>query len=156
MSKMYIATAVDTGDTCDGRARVLAAGFDRSAVESEVNLDIANIKEWLVNTNKPFKEGVWTIDTDDGTMGFIWNVEEVEVEIPLSPLQIVELNRIAEDIRAGKGDYFDEDNLTAEEDAYLRKMLDMAGVLVLKDEGLVLTGELREKWLKEHNGKEDA
>ena len=80
--KRYIITAVDTSDTCDGKARVLkscvtyaeAKDFVRHDMEAYLttnsNLDI--ITDWN-------RMSAWT---EDGTIGCEWNIEEIDV-IPI-------------------------------------------------------------------------
>lgn len=77
--KLYIITAVDTGDTRDGKARVLkscvtyadAKDFVRHDMETYLttnsNLDI--ITDWN-------RMSAWT---EDGTIGCEWNIEEIEL-----------------------------------------------------------------------------
>ena len=78
--KRYIITAVDTSDTCDGKARVLkscvtyaeAKDFVRHDMETYLttnsNLDI--ITDWN-------RMSAWT---KDGTIGCEWNIEELDIE----------------------------------------------------------------------------
>ena len=87
MVKMYIATAVDTGDTCDKRARVIATGFTHAEVQTKVNVDMQSIMAWLTDNRKAYIQGSMSLETKDGKMGFLWNIEEVDVDIPLAILK---------------------------------------------------------------------
>ena len=83
--KLWIATYVENGETCDGKARVLSICKTKEEAEALVHSDI---EKWR---NDHADEGVevdfnkmsawYDYDTSDGCE---WNIEEREVEIPLS------------------------------------------------------------------------
>lgn len=85
MIKRFVATAVDTGDTCDGKARVIGTFKTREEAKNYVTEDI---KEWVddragdaveVDFDKMtahYVDDKWDTDT-----GCEWNIEEVEIEL---------------------------------------------------------------------------
>jgi len=83
MKKIWIATYVDRGETCDGKARVLAACATEEEARNEVRADI---EKWaddragmpiVVDFDKMSAKYDWkTLDDADGCE---WNVEAVEV-----------------------------------------------------------------------------
>ena len=83
--KMYIATTVDTGDTCDGRARTLGVYLTRKDAKDAVKKDMGGIMDHLVAQGKAYIQGSMSIETADGDMGFLWNIEEKEMKIPEQP-----------------------------------------------------------------------
>lgn len=87
MAKKWIVTAVDTSETCDGKARVLKAC---NSPEEALSYAKADMEEWIARNKE---EGIEydftclsaTLDYNTGN-GCQWNVEEVEVpEEELSP-----------------------------------------------------------------------
>jgi hypothetical protein len=101
--KRHIITAVDTSDTCDGKARVIkscasydeAKDFVRHDMETYLtansNLDI--ITDWN-------KMSAWT---EDGTIGCEWNIEEVDI-MPIDTKKV----RAAENVLIDNGIDADE------------------------------------------------
>lgn len=83
MKKIWIATYVDRGETCDGKARVLAVCATEEEARSEVRADI---EKWandrarmpiVVDFDKMSAKYDWkTLDDDDGCE---WNIEEAEI-----------------------------------------------------------------------------
>lgn len=151
MSKAYILTAVDHGETCDGKARTLGVFFDRNAAQKALNEDM----DYYKAMHPTYTEGELAVTDEDGN-GCEWNIEDKDILIPLTPLQITNLNLLASQIAKGEDDFFSyEDTLSDEETAYLLDNLEWTyKVLVLPKEGIQLTGAEREKWIAEH-GKED-
>lgn len=88
----------------------------------------------------------------------LWSIDEVEVRIPLSSLQLSQLNHLAYQVKVGDYSYAElAEELTEDEAAYLRDNLDRSyGMLVLPDEGKILEGEERLRWLAEHGVKSEA
>lgn len=80
--KMYIATTVDTGDSCDGRARTIGVYFSREDAEEAVRKDMIGIMAHLADQGKYYIQGNMSVETADGDMGFTWNIEEKDVTIP--------------------------------------------------------------------------
>ena len=82
MKKIWIATYVDRGETCDGKARVLKACATEEEARNEVRADIEkwaddrageNIEVDFDKMSASYKD---CAHADDGCD---WNVEEVEV-----------------------------------------------------------------------------
>lgn len=79
--KSYIVTAVDTSDTCDGKARVLSACATPEQANEFVKRDI---EKWA---DDRAGEGI-EVDFDrmrahydyDSSYGCEWNIEEVDIE----------------------------------------------------------------------------
>ena len=78
--KLWIVTAVDYGDSCDGKARVLGAFKNYDEAKNYVDEDI---KEWIDMRADEDCEcdfntmAVWS-DCDD-SIRCEWNIEEVEI-----------------------------------------------------------------------------
>lgn len=81
MMKKFIVTAVDSGETCDGKARVLEVCNTREEAEAFVHADI---EKWAderasegieVNFNK--MSAHYDYNSDDGCE---WNIEEVDIK----------------------------------------------------------------------------
>ena len=82
--KKFIVTVVDSGETCDGKARVLAVCSTREEAKACVQADI---EKWaddragmpiVVDFDKMSAKYNWeTIDNADGCE---WNIEEVEIK----------------------------------------------------------------------------
>lgn len=83
MKKIWIATYADRGETCDGKARVLAVRATEEEARNEVRADI---EKWaddragmpiIVDFDKMSAKYDWkTLDGDDGCE---WNIEEAEI-----------------------------------------------------------------------------
>lgn len=83
MRKIWIATYVDRGEICDGKAQVLAVCATEEEARNEVRADI---EKWaddragmpiVVDFDKMSAKYDWkTFDDDDGRE---WNVEEAEI-----------------------------------------------------------------------------
>lgn len=79
--KIHIVTAVDTGDTCDGKARVLSACTTPEQAQEFVKHDI---EAWA---DDRAGEGI-EVDFDrmrahydyDSSCGCEWNIEEIDIE----------------------------------------------------------------------------
>lgn len=81
--KLWIVTAVDHGDSCDGKARVLGAFKSYGEARNYVNADI---QEWVDhNTDElrgcgcSFAEMAAWYEYDDAVR-CEWNIEEVEAK----------------------------------------------------------------------------
>lgn len=82
MKKIWIATCVDRGETCDGKARVLKACATEEEARNEVRADI---EKWaddragenvVVDFDKMSASYGDRLRADDGCE---WNVEEAEI-----------------------------------------------------------------------------
>jgi hypothetical protein len=80
MKKIWIATYVDSSDTCDGKPRVLATATSKEEILNEVRADI---EQWAddragedikVDFNKMTANYHGTF-----TDGCEWNIEEIEI-----------------------------------------------------------------------------
>ena len=118
MSKAYIVTAVDYGDSVDGKARTIGVFFDKKKAEEELAKDMGTNKEFRKTERRDIIERHWAIWHDDHR-GCEWNIEEVNIRLPLTPLQIVNLNSLALTIAGNPKVYADYENLSAEERDYL-------------------------------------
>lgn len=83
--KRYIVTAVDTGDTCDGKARVIGTFKTREEAKNYVT---EAIKEWTderasdaVEVDFDRKSAHYIDDKWDTDTGCEWNIEEVEIKL---------------------------------------------------------------------------
>ena len=79
--KRFIVTAVDYGETCDGKARVLAVCNTREEVKAFVQ---AVIEEWVderagecVEVDFDKMSAYYAYNNDNGCE---WNIEEVDIE----------------------------------------------------------------------------
>ena len=78
--KKFIVTAVDSGDTCDGKARVLAVCSTREEAKAFVQADI---EEWVDERAGECVE----VDFDKMSAHYVysngngceWNIEEVDI-----------------------------------------------------------------------------
>lgn len=155
MSKAYIVTAVDYGDSVDGKARTIGVFFDRDEAQKDLNEDMNTYKRHLESLGKKFTEddlAVWYGEH----YGCEWNVEDKEIRIPLTPLQLMYLNGIAAKIAKYEDHYSSyEDSLSADENEYLRDWLLGRGIVIDKEARVELHGEMAKEWLAKH-GKENG
>ena len=135
MSKAYIVTAVDYGDSVDSKARTIGVFFDKKKAEEELAKDMDTYKEFRKTERRDIIErhlAIW----HDNNHGCEWNIEDKEVEIPLTPLQFTTINGIGMDIQKGEEGWYDvRDSLSDEEAAYLRDWLKREGIEVPADDG---------------------
>ena len=81
MKKIWIATYVDIGETCDGKPRVLTTASSKEEILNEVRADI---EKWA---DDRAGEGI-EVDFDrmrahydyDSNCGCEWNIEEIDIE----------------------------------------------------------------------------
>lgn len=117
MSKIHILTAVDYGDTCDGKARTIGVSFDRDEVQKILDGDI---DEHLAALGPAYEEDCLSVvDKETGETRCEWNIEEMDIRLPLTPLQVTTLNGIAAELAKDTSHYADYENLTDEERTYL-------------------------------------
>lgn len=80
--KTWIVTAVETSETCDGKARVLGSFLTQQTaaafVQDDMDCVIEDKEEHGIRLNTDRNK--LSISTDDGSYGCEWNIEEVEVE----------------------------------------------------------------------------
>ena len=65
-----------------------------------------------------YTEGKLAVTDEDGN-GCEWNIEEVDIRIPLTPMQVSSLNLLALNIAGNPKSFADFENLSDEERAYL-------------------------------------
>lgn len=147
MSKVYIVTAVDYGDSVDGKARTIGVSFDRDEEQKVLDGDM----DYYKCMHPTYKEGRLAVTDDDGN-GCEWNIESMDVRIPLTPLQFTNLNGIAESIETNANDsYFSyADSLSEEEDEYLLSNLANRGIAIDKVNEVEMRGEEAREWLAKH------
>ena len=122
MSKAYIVTAVDYGDSVDGKARTIGVFFDKKKAEEELAKDMDTYKGFFKTERRDIIERHWAIWHDD-RHGCEWNIEDKEIRIPLTPLQFTELNGIAYKIRCGEYGLDEFEDLSDEETEYIKYTL---------------------------------
>ena len=123
MSKAYVLTAVDYGDNVDGKARTLGVFFDRKAAEAAKVADIRGYRKGIAKEPTAYNEGKGWCYHDDHT-GCEWNIEEVDVSLPLTNIQVTQLNLLAQQIANGEEGFASiEDSLFDEEREYLKDTL---------------------------------
>lgn len=149
MSKAFVITAVDYGDTVDGKARVVGVQFDRNKAQEILNRDM---EEYKKSAGPNYEEGddlsVWEKGGDNGCE---WNVEEVNVNHPLTPLQEDVLKILAMNISAGSEEFFNhEKDLSEEEIDYLLGLLKKLRIVIDRENGIELRGHLADEYLKAH------
>ena len=123
MSKAYIVTAVDYGETVDGKARTIGVFFDREKAQAALDADMDGYLERYKKDGIEAKEedlAVW----HDNNNGCEWNVEDVDVAIPLSIMQITTIHEIAAQVNDGLSSVAEADYLTEEEMNYLKYTLE--------------------------------
>lgn len=75
--KLWCATVVDSGDTCDGRARTIGLFKSEASARAAVAEDIRQYAE-RIGAVPDFGE-MCVVDEDADAVS-LWNVEETEVE----------------------------------------------------------------------------
>lgn len=123
MSKVYVVTAVDYGDSVDGKARTVGVFFNKDDAERELAKDMDTYKGYFESVGQKVTEedcGIW----HDDNHGCEWNIEDKEVEIPLTPTQTTTLNEMASQINEGLLSLEDTDYLSAEETNYIKWVLE--------------------------------
>lgn len=78
MAKMWIATYVDRGDTCDGKARVLKVCRTRDEARSEI---LSNMVKWHSDRDGNAKVDFDRLSARLGDESCEWNCEEVDVDV---------------------------------------------------------------------------
>ena len=80
--KMFIVTAVDTSDTADGKARVLAHCSTYDEAKSFVKHDMEDFINDAGGMNPVADFEKMSVCTGDDMYGCEWNIEEVDFEMP--------------------------------------------------------------------------
>ena len=80
--KMFIVTAVDTSDTADGNARVLAHCSTYDEAKSFVKNDMEDFINDADEMNPVADFEKMSVRTGDDMYGCEWNIEEVDFEMP--------------------------------------------------------------------------
>ena len=88
--KMFIVTAVDTSDTADGKARVLATCTSMDEAKNFVKQDRENFINDAAEMNPNFNFVGMYVRTANDTYGCEWNIEEVDIVMPFMDKNKVE------------------------------------------------------------------
>ena len=122
MSKAYIITKVEQTDTNEGKPQTIGIVFEKKEAEKVKRADMRKTRslyseESIFSYNEP---GGYLVPRDDSSPAAInWNIEEVDIRIPLTPLQVSSLNLLALNIAGNPKSFADYENLSDEERAYL-------------------------------------
>lgn len=122
MSKAYVITKVEQTETNDGKPQTIGIVFEKKEANRVKRADMRKTRsqyseESIFSYNEP--DG-YLVPTDDSSPAAInWNVEEVDIRIPLTPMQVSNLNLLALNIAGNPKSFADEENLSDEERAYL-------------------------------------
>lgn len=79
MKKIWIATYVDHGETCDGKARVLKACMTKEEAQNEVRADIEKWADDHAGENIEVDFDKMSASYRDYDDGCEWNIEEIEI-----------------------------------------------------------------------------
>ena len=79
MKKLWIATYVDHGETCDGKARILKACATKEEARGEVRADIEKWADDRAGENVEIDFDKMSASYRDRDEGCEWNIEEVEI-----------------------------------------------------------------------------
>ena len=79
MNKIYVVTAVDVGDSCDGHARVLGAFKNKDDAKNYVRNDMEDMCDQLANTGIRVDFDKMKIVNDGEYTVCCWSINEVEV-----------------------------------------------------------------------------
>ena len=121
MRNAYVITATDYGDNADGKTKTLGVYFDRTKAQEALNKSMDSYKKAMGDN---YFEDELSIEEKGGGNGCEWNIEKIGVAIPLTPLQVSTLTRIAADIVKGEeGLACVSQHLSAEENLFLRSVL---------------------------------
>ena len=138
MSKVYILTAVDHGKTCDGKARTLGIHFSYEDAARAKSEDMTTYRNTCLalSGKEPlsYNEGMGYCYIND-RQGCEWNIEDVDIRIPLTPMQGSNLNLLALNIAGNPNSFADFENLSDEERAYLVETLKETYHIDIEKEG---------------------
>ena len=80
ITKIYVVTAVDVGDSCDGHARVLGAFKSKDDAKNYVRNDMEDRCDQLANTGIRVDFDQMEIVNEDEDTVCCWSIAEVEVQ----------------------------------------------------------------------------
>jgi hypothetical protein len=79
---IFIVTAVDTSDTADGKARVLATCASLDEAKNFVKNDMEDFIDDAAEMNPMADFDKMSVRTEDDMYGCEWNIEEVDITLP--------------------------------------------------------------------------
>ena len=79
MKKIWIAMYVESGETCDGKPRVLKACATKEEAQNEVRADIENWADDRAGKNVEVDFDKMSVSDQDHDEGCEWCIEEVEI-----------------------------------------------------------------------------
>ena len=79
MKKIWIAMYVESGETCDGKARVLKACATKEEAQNEVQADIEKWADDRAGENIEVNFDKMSASYQDRDEGCEWYIEEVEI-----------------------------------------------------------------------------
>ena len=81
MNKIYVVTAVDVGDSCDGHARVLGAFKNKDDAKNYVRNDMEDKCDQLANAGiRADFDKMEIANWSDNDLVCCWSIDEVEVQ----------------------------------------------------------------------------
>lgn len=80
MKKIWIAMYVESGETCDGKPRVLKACATKEEAQNEVRADIEDWADDRAGENVEVDFDKMSVSDQDRDEGCEWCIEEVEVQ----------------------------------------------------------------------------
>lgn len=80
--KLFIVTAADTGETADGKARILGTYKNRKDAVKYVKKDMEGFLHDSHEMNPHVDYVKMSIHTENYMYGCEWNIEEIEVPLP--------------------------------------------------------------------------
>ena len=122
MSKAYIITKVEQTETNEGKPKTIGIVFEKKEAEKVKRADMRKTRslyseESIFSYNEP--DGYLVPRDDSSPAAINWNIEEVDIRIPLTPMQVSNLNLLALNIAGNPKSFADYENLSEEERAYL-------------------------------------
>ena len=81
MKKIWIAMYVESGETCDGKARVLKACATKEEAQNEVRADIEKWADDRASENIEVDFDKMSASYHDHDEGCEWCIEEVEIPV---------------------------------------------------------------------------
>ena len=81
MNKIWIAVYVESGETCDGKPRVLKACATKEEAQNEVRADIEDWADDRAGENIEVDFDKMSVSDQDRDEGCEWYIEEVEVQV---------------------------------------------------------------------------
>lgn len=80
MNKIYVVTAVDSGDSCDGHARVLGAFKNEADAKNYVRNDMEDYCDQHANAGIQVDFDMMLIVNEDDDIVRCWSIDAVEVK----------------------------------------------------------------------------